>query len=130
VPTSVVRAHVEFAISRGTYPSLEQEFVAATRSMLLLLARRRSFLTLLDGIERPVLLLHGEKDRLVSVQTARAAARRNPSWRYEEAQDVGHVPQLEAPEWTLEQIAGWLGAQGASAARTARGTVRPALRSA
>jgi hypothetical protein len=32
----------------------------------------------------------------------------NPSWRFEVAPDVGHVPQLEVPEWTAGHILDWL----------------------
>lgn len=128
VPPEVVRAHIEFAVSRGTYPALEQEFVVATRSMLSVLARRRRFEELLAGLRTPVLLIHGEKDRLIRVAAARQAARSHPSWRYEEVADVGHVPQLEAPEWTLRTITSWLAAEGAPAAAAARAAVPPAVR--
>jgi pimeloyl-ACP methyl ester carboxylesterase len=63
------------------------------------------------AIDAPVLLLHGEQDRLVSIQSARAAAAANPSWRFEVAHGVGHVPQLEVPDWTIHQILNWLAEQ-------------------
>jgi len=56
----------------------------------------------------PVLLLHGDRDRLVPVAAARAVARANPAWRFEVAHDVGHVPQLEVPDWTAGHILDWL----------------------
>ena len=56
-----------------------------------------------------MLLLHGDEDRLVPVAAARAAAKANPAWRFEVAEDVGHVPQLEVPEWTAGHILDWLG---------------------
>jgi len=60
------------------------------------------------AIEVPVLLLHGEKDRLVKVAASRAVAAANPAWRFEVARDVGHVPMLEVPEWTAGRILEWL----------------------
>ena len=69
-----------------------------------MLARRRRYAELMGAIQVPVLLLHGEKDRLVPLAAARAVAARNPAWRFAVARDVGHVPQLEAPEWTVAQI--------------------------
>ena len=60
------------------------------------------------SIDAPVLLLHGDKDRLINIATARAAAAANPSWQFEVARGVGHVPQLEVPQWTVDQILGWL----------------------
>jgi pimeloyl-ACP methyl ester carboxylesterase len=55
-----------------------------------------------------VLLLHGARDRLVSVKVARANAREFSDWRLEIADDIGHVPMLEAPEWTAERVLEWL----------------------
>ena len=44
----------------------------------------------------------------------------NPMWRFEVAHDVGHVPQLEVPGWTLDHLADWLDKEGAVARLTAR----------
>ena len=131
VPAEVVEAHMELGRSRTHYAEVESEFVEATRSLLWMLAKRHQYNGMLHRIVVPVLLMHGAKDRLVSVAAARAAARANPSWRYEEAPDVGHVPQLEVPRWTAERILDWLSTQGAGAAQEAReATVRSDLRSA
>lgn len=121
VPAEVVQAHVELARTRAYYAELESEFVLATRSLLWTVARRRQYAAMLRRIVVPVLLLHGDSDRLVNVASARAAARANPAWRYEEFADVGHVPQLEAPQRTAETILDWLTREGARAAQEARG---------
>jgi pimeloyl-ACP methyl ester carboxylesterase len=76
--------------------------------MLWDLAHRRRHAAMLRRIGGPVLLLHGEKDRLVPLGAAQAAARANPGWRFEVAGDIGHTPQLEAPDWTVRQILDWL----------------------
>lgn len=125
VPQEVVDAHFELARSREYYREMEAEFVLATRSTLWTLARRRRFTALLRSVDVPVLLLHGDKDRLVNVASARAAAKVHPSWRYEELPDIGHVPQLEAPERTAELVLDWLAREGAGAARQARTASRP-----
>ncbi|MFN0281157.1 MAG: alpha/beta fold hydrolase [Kineosporiaceae bacterium] len=125
VPKEILRAHVHLAQTRTYYAELEAEFVTATRSLMFLLARRRKHAAMLHSIRGPVLLIHGEKDRLVSVASARAAARANPAWRYEEVADVGHVPQLEAAAWTRDVILDWLATDGVTAARRAGGAVRP-----
>jgi pimeloyl-ACP methyl ester carboxylesterase len=124
VPREVVDAHLELARSRGGYPELEREFLVATRSMLWELANRRRHAAMLRRIAGPVLLLHGDRDRLVPIGAARTAARANPRWRFEVAADIGHVPQLEAPEWTARQILDWLATDGAPAVRAARGAAR------
>jgi pimeloyl-ACP methyl ester carboxylesterase len=104
---------------------MDAEFVTATRSLLTLLGRRRHFMRMLSAIRQPVLLLQGDRDRLVSVGGARRVARLNPRWRYEEAHDIGHVPMLEAPDWTLRAITDWMVREGASAVEQARATSRP-----
>jgi pimeloyl-ACP methyl ester carboxylesterase len=84
---------------------------------------------MLAGIRQPVLLLHGDRDRLIPVRTARRIAAAHPHWRYAEARDVGHVPMLEVSEWTLRQIADWMATDGAPAVERARGAVRPSVSS-
>ena len=76
-------------------------------------------------ISAPVLLLHGSRDRLVPIAAARTVARRNPTWRFEVAEDVGHVPQLEVPRWTIDRISEWLRSEGAIAVLGARPELTP-----
>jgi pimeloyl-ACP methyl ester carboxylesterase len=125
VPRDVVEAHLELARRREAYTEMDAEFVAATRSLMTVLGARHRYLRMLHSIRRPVLLLHGEGDRLVSVRTARRVAAMNPRWRYEEAHDIGHIPMLEAPDWTLAQITDWMARQGAGAVEAARGGAAP-----
>ncbi|HTY71580.1 MAG TPA: alpha/beta hydrolase [Actinomycetes bacterium] len=104
VPRHVVDQHVELAALRRAYPDVDAELLTAARSLVWVLADRRRYGAMQRAIDVPVLLLHGDRDRLVPVSCARSAARANPSWRLEIAHDVGHVPQLEAPGWTAERI--------------------------
>jgi len=108
LPPDVLEQHLEMARARRAYPDLDEHFLGAARSLMSMLARRSSFLAAMKGIRVPVLLLHGEKDRLVTIGASRAVAGANPSWRFEVAQDVGHVPQLEVPDWTAGRILDWL----------------------
>jgi pimeloyl-ACP methyl ester carboxylesterase len=62
----------------------------------------------LASITVPVLLIHGDRDRLVPIQAARRTAEIFPSWRLEVAHDVGHVPMLEAPQWTADVVLDWM----------------------
>ena len=89
--------------------------------MMGVLARRSSYLAAAGSIRVPVLLLHGEKDRLVPIGVSRAVVAANPSWRFEVAPDVGHVPQLEVPEWTAGNILDWLATDAKDAAAATRG---------
>jgi pimeloyl-ACP methyl ester carboxylesterase len=108
VPPDVVAAHTAMTIARGHYPGLEQEFADAARSVVRTISRRSQFAAMAASVSAPVLLLHGRDDRLVRVTGARMLARRQSGWRYAEAPFVGHVPQLEVPAWTAEQLQRWL----------------------
>jgi pimeloyl-ACP methyl ester carboxylesterase len=108
VPADVIAQHMEMARARRGYPDIDEHFLRAARSLMGMLARRSSFLATMKAIQAPVLLLHGEKDRLVTIGASRAVAAANPSWRFAVAPDTGHVPQLEVPEWTAGHILAWL----------------------
>jgi pimeloyl-ACP methyl ester carboxylesterase len=73
-------------------------FLQASRSIAGVLVRRKAFRKTLAAIECPVLLIHGEKDAIVSPASAEWAIEQRPDWRLEMLPGVGHVPQLEAPE--------------------------------
>ena len=120
VDPEVVAQHVGLARERQRQPDTDAELLVAARSLLWVLARRRRYAELMRAIQVPVLLLHGEKDRLVPLAAAQAAAGQNPAWRFAVARDVGHVPQLEAPEWTVAQIRDWLATDAAEAADRTR----------
>ena len=108
VPPAVLEQHMEVARARRGYPDIDVQFLAAARSLMGVLARRKSYLAAMTSITVPVLLLHGEKDRLVPIGASRAAAAAHPSWRFRVAPDAGHVPQLEVPEWTAREMLDWL----------------------
>jgi pimeloyl-ACP methyl ester carboxylesterase len=108
VPTQVVDEHIEMAARRREYSDVDAELVAAAQSLMWVLLDRGRYAEMQRSIQSPVLLLHGDRDRLVPLSSARAAADANPSWQFDVAEGVGHVPQLEVPEWTADRILGWL----------------------
>jgi hypothetical protein len=110
IPSDVVDLHVELAGLRREYPDVDSEMLAAAQSLMWVLADRRRLAAMQRRIDVPVLLIHGDRDRLVNIASARAAAAANPSWQFEVARGVGHVPQLEVPQWTIDTILGWLAA--------------------
>ncbi|HEY7719616.1 MAG TPA: alpha/beta hydrolase [Pedococcus sp.] len=115
VDRAVLEQHLHLAREREAFADIDAELVAAARSLVFVIARRRWLGRVMRGVTVPVLLLHGSRDRLVPLAAARATAAANPTWRFEVARDVGHVPQLEAPEWTLGHLLDWLGDEGAIA---------------
>jgi pimeloyl-ACP methyl ester carboxylesterase len=108
IPPELTEASVGLFERRAGVPGLDAAFLSAARSVLLTAGRRGPYFALMGAVRAPVLLLHGESDRLVSVRTARAAAARNPSWRLVTLPNVGHVPQLEVPDLVAAHVAGWL----------------------
>jgi pimeloyl-ACP methyl ester carboxylesterase len=108
VPSDVLEQLLELARERSSYPDIDQHFLDAARSLIKMLTRRSSYMAAMKAIRVPVLLLHGEKDRLVTIGASRTVAAANPSWRFEVAPDVGHVPMLEVPGWTADRILDWL----------------------
>jgi pimeloyl-ACP methyl ester carboxylesterase len=59
-------------------------------------------------VTAPVLLIHGDRDRLVSINVARVVAAQFPAWRFEVAENIGHVPMLEDPKWTADVVLDWM----------------------
>ena len=107
VPVDAVDRHVELAAQRQSFPGLERAFLDAARSVMLKLALHERLMSHMRAVDVPVLLLHGEQDRLVPAQAARRAAHRHPGWHVEIAPGLGHVPQLEAPDWTVNTYRRW-----------------------
>jgi pimeloyl-ACP methyl ester carboxylesterase len=108
IPADLLAASVALAEQRASVPGLDAAFLAAARSLLHITARRAAYWSTMRSVRAPVLMLHGEADRLVSIRSARATARRNPGWDFSTFPGVGHVPQLEAPDLAAARILDWL----------------------
>ena len=111
----VTEASVALAGFRRAAPGTGQAFLQATRSLTRLLAQPGRYRALLAGLPMPVLLIHGEQDRLVPAAAARAAAAARPGWRTVFLPGIGHTPQLEAPGPVIAAIAAWAGPGGRQA---------------
>lgn len=107
VDPEVIRQSVQLAEERSGKPELDRAFLAATRSLAGVMARPRRYLEAIAAIKQPTLLLFGAKDRLVPLAAGRAVAARRPDWRFDVHPDLGHVPQIEDPVWTAQQILDW-----------------------
>jgi pimeloyl-ACP methyl ester carboxylesterase len=110
VPAELVEASAELVRTRTEMPGLDRAFLAAARSLLRINARKRRYRAVMRAVRAPVLIIHGEFDRLIPAAAARQAAAHNPSWRLEVLPDVGHVPQIEAPHAVSRLILEWLAA--------------------
>ncbi|MDF9811525.1 pimeloyl-ACP methyl ester carboxylesterase [Streptomyces sp. SPB162] len=78
------------------------------RSLALVNARRSRYWSAMRSLRMPVYLMSGERDRLVPVRAARAAAARHPGWRFETFPGVGHAPQLEIPGVVAGRLLDWV----------------------
>lgn len=104
----VVDAGVRLLAHRDTLGDADASFLAAARSLLGVLRRGRRYVAAIERVTAPVLLLHGELDRLVPVTAARRLAAANPNWHTQWFQGVGHTPQLEVPDRFVEAVERWL----------------------
>jgi pimeloyl-ACP methyl ester carboxylesterase len=115
VPPEVIDRSVTLLQEREDVEGMDKAFLAAARSLLRLLVDPRRYRAAMASIRVPVLLVHGDRDRLVPVAAARDIARRHPSWRYLELPDVGHVPQLQVPELLAKDLLSWMDETAATA---------------
>src|ERR1700757_2147969 len=93
---------------RRLMPSQDAAFLQAVRSVVRAGLRPRQFKNTMRSIVGPVLLIHGDRDRLVPIAAARIAAAANPKWDTEFLRDVGHTPQLENPDAVIRAVERWL----------------------
>jgi pimeloyl-ACP methyl ester carboxylesterase len=108
VPADVVETAMRVARDRSRDREAGPSFLLAARSLVKLLTRPRRLNAALSAIAAPVLVIHGDRDRLVPVRVARSVVAAHPSWELAIAEDVGHVPQLEAAEWTAGVMRDWM----------------------
>jgi pimeloyl-ACP methyl ester carboxylesterase len=105
---AVVAAGVALEEHRRSMPGAGASMLAATRSLLPVIGRPRSYWAAMAALRIPVLLIGGDADRLVPVAAVRQAAARNPEWDTVILPGVGHTPQLEAPDDVTLAVRGWL----------------------
>jgi len=96
------------AYRRRHMPNQDAAFLQAARSVLRAGLRPRQFKNTMRSLVQPVLLIHGDRDRLVPIAAARIAAAANPKWDIQFLHDVGHTPQLEAPDAVIRAVERWL----------------------
>lgn len=104
IPRDALEAQYEMARRRRAFPYSLDAYLEAARSIVRTLAQRRRFTALMRSMAMPVLMVHGDHDRLVDVAAARAALRTCPSWQLEVYEGYGHIPMLEAPDRLVESV--------------------------
>jgi len=108
IDATMIDAHVQLMRERENLGRQNSRaFLQAIRSLGLRMADPR-FWARMRKIEAPVLVIHGELDRLIPLSAARDLARRHPDWTFEVIDGVGHVPMMETPNRFLEVVNQWL----------------------
>jgi pimeloyl-ACP methyl ester carboxylesterase len=118
IDPEVVRAHVDSVRARQTDPDAADAFVSSARSLLDLGMHPARCRRILDALRCPALLLHGARDRFVPLRFAERAAQVQPRLELRVFGDLGHIPQLEAPERWLAAVESWLDASGIGRSET------------
>ena len=66
---------------------------------------RAAAIAAMRAVESPTLYVRGERDRLVTDATTELVRRTRADWIVDHHPDVGHVPMIEDPAWTVDRIA-------------------------
>jgi pimeloyl-ACP methyl ester carboxylesterase len=106
IDPEVRRRLIARAAERRADAAAGTAYVEAARSLYRYL--RRDMTADEARVTCPVLVVHGRLDRLVPVDAARSLAARRPAFELVELSDVGHAPQLEAPETFLDVTLPWV----------------------
>jgi pimeloyl-ACP methyl ester carboxylesterase len=114
LPAEVIDRSVTLIDERQDVDGMDKAFLVAARSLLKILIDPRAYRGAMAAIRVPVLLVQGDRDRLVPVAAARAMAEAHPHWTYVELAGVGHVPQLQVPDRVAAEVLSWLGATAAT----------------
>jgi pimeloyl-ACP methyl ester carboxylesterase len=71
-------------------------------------ARRARFVSMIESIEAPTLIIQGMSDHIVSPTAVEWLASLRPDWALAHLDDTGHTPQMDAPLRFLETALEWL----------------------
>src|SRR5262249_14302195 len=104
----LVQAIVELTAARNELEHTGPSFIEAAQSIFQAQVRPARFRALVRAIAPPALVVHGALDQLVPVGAAIAAAQSHPNWKVVVFDDLGHIPQMEAPERFLGAVLIWL----------------------
>jgi pimeloyl-ACP methyl ester carboxylesterase len=108
IDAELVAQHVHMQRRRMQLEGWDSAFFSTARSLVNMLALRRRVVSWIRQSIVPTLLVHGDRDRLITVRAARAAAALRPDWEYVEMAGVGHIPMMEKPDDFLRITSEWL----------------------
>lgn len=103
------RQSIEMTHLRRSQPWAVAAFTQAAQSIARELVWRPKIWRTVHRIASPTLVIHGAQDRIVSPRAVTRLMEERPDWDLVMLEDVGHVPQLEAPELVAHHMLDWLG---------------------
>jgi pimeloyl-ACP methyl ester carboxylesterase len=104
----LTEAHVEMARRRMDLDYAAQSFLTAARSIVRSQVYPARYRTLVRSVRAPALVIHGARDQLIPLASAREAAAEHDNWKLVVFEDLGHIPQMEAPTRWLSTVEAWL----------------------
>jgi pimeloyl-ACP methyl ester carboxylesterase len=108
VDPRLVQEMIDLERERLARPRWHEAVIEGTRSIVQTLMARRHVERWIRAVSAPTLLVHGARDGVVRVSSARAASDMRPDWEYVELGDAGHVPMMEVPRLFLDTVDDWL----------------------
>jgi pimeloyl-ACP methyl ester carboxylesterase len=108
IPKHAVEGLIALAHERAEMKWPARAQIEAARSLMELSWNEDEYWAAIRKVKAPTLLIHGEKDRLIPLAAAEAAAQVRPDWTFEVFEEIGHIPQLEAAGRFVETVTSWL----------------------
>ena len=103
------QARIELMEARRAMPHIADALVDATRSAMAYAigpARARVWQAV-DELHLPVLLIHGDRDRLIPLEASLALVARRPDWTLRIHPGRGHTPMLDAADAIADDLVMW-----------------------
>ncbi len=110
IPDAVLQAHIDLELARFELGHSLRALTQAARSLVWAMLTRRE-VSWYRRIRAPVLVLQGDRDRLIPASHSRSLAERM-GWELRMLTGVGHVPMLEAPDLFCQTVLDWLESAG------------------
>ena len=109
VPEEVMQAHIDLLLrQRRDHDWMERSLVESAGSLVKATSRRRVYRRMVEQVRAPALLMQGTRDRLVPYGAGKWLHRHRPDWTFQPMEGLGHMLQLEDPDWVLWTVNEWL----------------------
>jgi pimeloyl-ACP methyl ester carboxylesterase len=108
IDPALTAAQIEMTRQRMDLDYAAQAFLSAARSIFRSQVWPARYRTLVRSVRSPALVIHGVRDQLVNVLSAREASAEHENWDLVVFEDLGHIPQMEAPARWLATVEAWL----------------------